>query len=139
MLSLSTARQLKEAGLPWTPTLHDFFAIPDRGFDDEVFVISNMFANVEWLRGHLAVTFLGSAEWALNHIMVTELVWLPTEAQLREELEKRIVVERHPGLKLISTPDGYACEIQFQNQWLRFEAFGAGEAYAAALLYVLRA
>jgi hypothetical protein len=139
MLSLSIARQLKEAGLRWTPALHDFFAIPDRGFDDEVFVISNMFANVEWLRGHLAVTFQGSAEWALDHIMVAELVWLPTEAQLREELEKRLVAERHPGLKLTSTPGGYTCEIQFRNQGLRFEASGAGEAYAAALLHVLRA
>ena len=106
MLSLSMAQQLKEAGLSWTPALHDFFAIPDRGFDDEVFVISNMFSNVEWLRGHLAVTFQGSVEWALDHIMVTELVWLPTEAQLREELEKRLVVEQHPGMRLTSTPDG---------------------------------
>jgi hypothetical protein len=139
MLSLSIAQQLKEAGLSWTPALHDFFAIPYRGFDDEVFVISNMFSNVEWLRGHLAVTFQGSVEWALDHIMVTELVWLPTEAQLREELEKRLVVEQHPGMRLTSTPDGYTCEIQFRNQRLRFEAFGASEAYAAALLHVLRA
>ncbi len=139
MLSLSIAQQLKEAGLNWTPALHDFFAIPDRGFDDEVFVISNMFSNVEWLRGHLAVTFQGSVEWALDHIMVTELVWLPTEAQLREELEKQLVGEQHPELRLTSTPDGYACEIRFRNQRLRFEAFGASEAYAAALLHVLRA
>jgi hypothetical protein len=139
MLSLSIAQQIKEAGLSWTPALHDFFAIPDRGFDDEVFVISNMFSNVEWLRGHLAVTFQGSVEWALDHIMVAELVWLPTEAQLREELEKRLVGEQHPELRLISTPDGYTCEIRFRNQRLRFGAFGASEAYAAALLHVLRA
>jgi hypothetical protein len=139
MLSLSIAQQLKEAGLSWTPALHDFFAIPDRGFDDEVFVISNMFSNVEWLRGHLAVTFQGSVEWALDHIMVAELVWLPTEAQLRDELEKRLVGEQHPEMRFTSTPDGYTCEIRFRNQRLRFEAFGASEAYAAALLHVLRA
>jgi hypothetical protein len=137
MLSLSKARQLKEAGLQWRPALHDFFAIPDRGFDDQVFVISDVFTYVERLRGHLAVTFHGSAEWALDHMFVADLVWLPTEAQLREALEKHLVTEQQPALKLTCTPDGYVCEIRVQDQWLRFEAFGASEAYADALLHVL--
>lgn len=137
MLSLSTARKLKEAGLPWTPAVHDFFAVPDRGFDDRIFVISDIFANVEWLRGHLAVTFHGSVEWALDHVWVAELVWLPTEAQLREELERRLVTRRGPGVKLTGTVDGYVCELQVRGRCLRFEASDASEAYAAALLEVI--
>jgi hypothetical protein len=62
MLSLSTARKLKDAGLTWTPAMHDFFAIPDRGFDDKVFVISDIFVNVEMLSGHLEATFHGNVE-----------------------------------------------------------------------------
>jgi hypothetical protein len=137
MLSLSVARQLKEAGLHWTPALHDFFAIPDRGFSDEVFVISDVFVNVESLRGHLAATFQGSVEWALDHIVVDELLWLPTEGQLREELERRLTREPKPEVKLTSTLDGYVCEYRVRDQWQRFQASDASEAYAAALLHVL--
>jgi hypothetical protein len=137
MLSLSTAQQLKEAGLTWAPALHDFFAIPERGFDDRVFVISDVFANVEWLHSYLVVTFHGSVEWALDYMLVAELVWLPTEAQLRQELERRLATNRKSGLKLISGQDGYVCECRAQDERLCFEASDAIEAYASALLYVL--
>lgn len=139
MLSLSTAQKLKEAGLSWTPALHDFFAIPDRGFDDEVFVISDILVMVETLRGHLSATFHGTVEWALDEVVVDELVWLPTEEQLRGELEIRLITGSKAGVKLISTPDGYVCEFQVGDRLLRFEAFDASAAYAAALMYVLEA
>jgi hypothetical protein len=137
MLSLSTARKLKEAGLTWTPALHDFFAIPDRGLDDQVFVISDIFVNVEMLRGHLEATFHGSVEWALDHVMIEELVWLPTEEQLREELERRLVTLAREGMSLTSTLDSYVCEFRVGDQRLHFEAFSASEAYSAALLHTL--
>ena len=137
MLSLSTAQQLKQAGLEWTPALHDFFAIPDRGFDNQVFVISDVFAIVERLHGHLAVTFHGSAEWALDHLLVADLVWLPTEAQLRQELEQRLAAHGQPDLKLSCTQGVYTCEFRSQDGWLHFTASDASEAYAAALLHVL--
>ncbi|GIV95680.1 MAG: hypothetical protein KatS3mg057_0337 [Herpetosiphonaceae bacterium] len=135
MISLETARALKEAGLNWIPANYDFFAIPDRGFDDQVFVISNMTIQLRDLAGRLAVTFEGAVEWALDHIMVAELIWLPSEAQLRGELEERL---GEPSLRLISLPAGYRCEIEFQGRPLGFEATTAEETYAAALLYVLK-
>lgn len=137
MLSLPAAKKLKEAGLRWEPALHDFFAVPDRGLDNRVFVISDVFANVEKLRGHPAVTFHGAVEWALDYVLATELVWLPTEAQLRQELEKRLADKPQPQIQLTSTPHGYACEIQVGDQRLRFEGAGASQAYAAALLHLL--
>jgi hypothetical protein len=139
MLLLSTAQKLKEAGLTWKPALHDFFAIPDRGLDDKIFVISDMFVNVELLRGHLEATFHGSVEWALDHIVVEELVWLPTEEQLRDELERRLIPVSGAEMKLTSTPDGYVCEFQVGGRWLHFEGFDASETYASALLYLLAA
>ncbi len=139
MLTLSAAQKLKEAGLSWTPALHDFFAIPDRDFDDKVFVISDILVNVEMLRDQLSATFHGTVEWALDHVVVDELVWLPTEEQLRQELEKRTIAGPSQGVKLSSTPDGYECELQVGDQRLRFEAFDASAAYAAALLHVLSA
>jgi hypothetical protein len=137
MLSLSLARQLKEAGLEWQPALNDFFAIPDRGFDDEIFVISDVFANVEWLQGHLSVTFHGAVEWALDQVMVAELIWLPSEGQLREELEKRLAQKGPFQMRLIGTATGHVCEFDLGTQQWRFEASDASAAYAAALLHVL--
>jgi len=137
MISLHLAKQLKESGLSWTPTKNDFFVAPDRGLDDMVFVISDMTVMVEKLQGHLAMTFHGAVEWALDHAFITELVWMPSESQLRELLEQRLVGQREPAMVLISTADGYRCEISFQEQFLAFEAFGACDAYAGALLYVI--
>ena len=138
MLSLTLAKELRAAGLTWTPAPNDFFAVPDRGMDEAVFVISDMTVLVELVKGQLAVTFHGTAEWALDHVLVAELVWLPTEAQLRDLLEQRLLGEPEPALRLTSTADGYRCELQFQGELLLFEAFGASEAYGVALLHVLR-
>ena len=75
----------------------------------------------------------------MDEVVVDELVWLPTEEQLRGELEFRLITGPAAGVKLISTPDGYVCEFQAEDRMLRFEAFDASAAYAAALLYVLEA
>lgn len=138
MLSLTLAKKLKAAGLPWTPAKNDFFAIPDRDLDDVIFVISDMTVFVETVKGQLAVHFHGAVEWALDYILVAELDWLPTEAQLRELLEQRLLGESEPALKLVSTADGYCCEIRFRGEVLTFEAFGASEAYGMALLHLLK-
>jgi len=138
MISIELARKLKAAGLTWTPTKNDFFMIPDRSLDDSVFVISDMAILVEVLRGKQAVTFHGTPEWALDHMLVADLLWLPTESQLREQLEMRLVGEPQPAINLASIVDGYGCKIQFRSQVAAFEAFGASNAYALALLYVLK-
>jgi hypothetical protein len=137
MLSLSAALQLKEAGLPWEPALHHFFAVPDRGLDDRVFVISDMMATHAMLRGHPALLFNGAVEWALDYIMVAEVVWIPTESQVRSELEQRLLAIPDSSLTLTSTLDGYRCEIQVAGESHTFEAFGAPEAYALALRHLL--
>jgi len=139
MISLATARKLQTAGLRWTPALHDFFSVPDRGMDDRVFVISDISVDVERLKGQSVVTFNGTAEWALDYEMVAELVWLPTEAQLRQALEHCLQGEPQPRLKLVCTPEGYLCEIPLRGQNLTFRASEASEAYAAALVSVLEA
>lgn len=138
MISLSLAKKLKEAGLSWTPSKNDFFAIPDRGLDDSIFVINEMTAIPAMIRGQLAVTFHGSVEWALDHVMVGELVWLPTETQLRELLEEYLIGETEPTLMLVSTPDGYHCEVRYQDELLSFEAFGVSEVYGLILLDILK-
>ena len=137
MLSLSTARRLKAAGLAWTPGLHDFFAVPERGMDERVFVISDVSVDVELLKGQSIVTFNGTSEWALDYEVMSEVIWLPTEEQLRQQLEQRLADGASPMLKLIYAPDGYWCEIQSKGKALAFLGADASEAYAEALLHVL--
>jgi hypothetical protein len=139
MISLATARKLYTAGLSWTPALHDLFGVPDRGMDDRVFVISDISVDIELLKGQSVVTFNGTAEWALDYELVAELVWLPTEAQLRQALERLLSSEPQPRLVLVCTPEGYLCEIPLRGQSLTFRASEASEAYGAALLHVLQA
>ena len=78
----------------------------------------------------------GAVEWALDHVMVAELIWVPTETQLRELLEDHLVGEPQPALSLVSTPDGYRSEIQFREETLVFEGFGVSEVYGTALLHI---
>lgn len=138
MLSLSTARALRDAGLIWTPAELDFFAIPLPGFEDQVFVITNMTVMAEPIRERLALTFHGVAEWALDHVWVGEALWLPREDQLRELIEERLLGQPDAGLVLCTTPLGCRCEVHRQGRVLTFDAFDAAEAYAAALLHLLR-
>ena len=83
MLSLTVAQQLKAAGLKWTPKLHDFFAVPNRGLDERVFVIGDVLTYVEVVRGQLSVTFHGAVEWALDYVAVEEIVWLLRAPEIR--------------------------------------------------------
>lgn len=139
MISIETALKLKTAGLDWQPQENDFFAIPFRELDERVFVISDMTVVVEILNGQNAITFNGAAEWAMDYLIVTDAIWIPREDQLRGLLEKRLVErgEAQPVLTLLTTSDGYTCEIQFKGEKRAFEDFGASECYAAALLFVL--
>jgi hypothetical protein len=137
MLPLSLAQQLKDAGLSWTPHPRDFFAIPDRGMDDQIFVLNFMLVGIGMVGGQPVVTFHGTVEHPIDFLYLNEAVWIPAEDQLRTHLEERLIAETQPAFQLTSTPDGYRCQINFRGASLAFEAFGVAEAYGQALLHVL--
>lgn len=137
MLSLALAKKLKAAGLAWRPRDRDAFVVPDRGLDDSVFVITNMATRVQLLQGYPTVTFQGAYEWALDYIFAREVVWMPSEAQLRDEIERRLKVRQGPTLRLTSTSGGYVCEINDGGDYLTFSGNNASAAYARALLHLL--
>ena len=106
--------------------------------DDKVFVIGDMLSYVE-IRDNLpVVTFHGVVEWALDYLVTSEVIWLPSEEQLRMSLIHRLEGERAGILQLFSTNTGFRCEIQYKSEALAFENSEASEAYGAALLHVLR-
>lgn len=138
MIPLALAKQLKEAGLVWQTAVNDFFAIPDRGMDDKVFVISDVMVTMELVQGWPALTFHGTAEWAADHLLTHEAIWLPTEEQLRQELEK-VLQEERPEFSLYHMVDGYHCVVMRGGRPLTISANSASETYALTLLHLLGA
>ncbi len=137
MISLQLSRELKSAGLTWHPEIHDFFVIPDRGMDNRLFVISDVLSNIEYLQGRQVVAFQGASEWALDYLVASEVVWMPTETQLREILESYLIQEPQPSIRPYCRPGWHRCEVIFRGQTLTFEAADVSDVYGSALLYIL--
>jgi len=137
MISLDTAKKLKQAGLVWIPSLHDFFAVPERSLDDKLFVISDLLVTIEQLQGMQVVSFQGASEWALDYLVTADTVWVPREDQLRQALEAALLSEGTEEMELVSGLNGSCCTIAFGGERLAFRAPDAGEAYSLALLHVL--
>jgi hypothetical protein len=124
VLTAATARRLRDAGLTWSPASGDRFVIADRGMDDDVFVVSEMV--VEQYQGAAGplLRFHGTTEWALDYVLVSQVLWLPREDQLRARLGDRFVaLARVRDEWVVTTSDGDA-----------HRAGDVEEAYAAAWL-----
>ena len=138
MISLSLARRLKKAGLEWKPAMLDFFAIPDRDLDNKVYVISDVMSNLEFRFGRQVVAFQGASEWALDYLVTTEAIWIPTEEQLRQALNERLTAEDNQISTLTCRPGKCECKIRYLGQEMAFESVQACDAYGEALLFVLQ-
>ncbi|GAA3596496.1 hypothetical protein GCM10022223_09660 [Kineosporia mesophila] len=133
MLDLALAQQLRKAGLAWNPLPGDRFVLPDRGMDEEVFVVSNMVVEVHDVPGGQVIGFNGTTEWALDSLEQQQVVWMPRETQLRELLAMRFV-------SLESVTGGFAVTFSRNDgTTLREVDADAESAYARAVLAVLEA
>jgi hypothetical protein len=137
MITMEMARQLKTAGLQWNPALFDTFGIPDRNLDDKIFVISDMLVTSEVLGGLPIVSFQGAAEWALDYMFTTEIVWIPNERQLRQRLEVALLEGGRPEVHLNTSLSGCRLECIYNSQPVILEGADLEELYARALMYIL--
>lgn len=137
MISLALAQELKEAGLVWQTTINDFFAVPDRGMDDKLFVISDLMVTMELLQGWPALTFHGTAEWAADYLFTHDAVWMPTEEQLRQELLAVLGQNGRNDFQLTYESGQYTLHCQARS--FRVSGLQADEVYAKALLHYLQA
>jgi hypothetical protein len=136
MISLPMALRLKQAGLIWTPKLNDFFAIPERGLDTNIFVLSDLQANIEKMFGADVVAFQGASEWALDYLVSSEAVWLPREEQLRASL-LNLLADGETRLRLECTHNSYYLEVNSGGLGISTQASQVEDAYAEVLLQVL--
>lgn len=132
MISKDLAIRLKRAGLGWEPAPHDRFVIPDRDLDDEVFSINDLSTEVRDVAGRPVIMFNGAVEWSLDWIVSREVVWLPTEDQLRTALGERFA-------SLQAVPGGFRCTVRGASGPTDYDAPTAADAYGEALLGVLAA
>lgn len=131
MISLELATELRDQGLAWTPTEGDRFVLPDRDLDGRVFTISEMVVEVRRSPVGDLIAFNGTTEWALDAIERADAVWLPREAQLREQLGPAL-------LSLARLEEGWRCTVRLGQELIEVEAAQADEAYGWALVRVLR-
>ena len=126
MIPLDLAIRLRDAGLAWKPAPGDWFAVPDREMDDDLFVLSDMTIQVYEVPEGSLIGFNGTTEWALDDLDKDEAVWLPREDQLRELLGDGFVA-------LFRDPGGYRVRSTSGD----FSGPDAGRAYGMALLDLL--
>lgn len=131
MITLDLAKQLDEAGLEWVPSEGDKFAIPGRDLEDEVFTVSEMTIEVQPVVGGKRIAFNGAVEWALDSIMQSEVVWLPSESQLRDRLGSTF-------RELRQSDQEFVCSVSFEDTDHEYRAASPAEAYGNALLELLR-
>ncbi len=135
-ISAEMALRLKQAGLIWQPKRHDYFSIPNTELADRVFVLTDMMTGVEVLHGYQAITFNGATEWALDYVFIQEVLWMPSEAQIRELLVDRLGDDA--SMMLGKAKNQYVCQIQLAEEPLNFYAPSAANAYALAYLFLIQ-
>ncbi len=127
MVSFDLALRLKHAGIAWEPAPGDRFVVPDRDLDDVVFAVSDMVVEVLDLPTGRILAFNGTTEWALDDVEQHEVVWLPSESQLRAMLGASFVA-------LEATPGGFIVRIHRGGSEERHIDLEADDAYARAVL-----
>ena len=128
MLDLALAQQLRSAGLSWEPKPGDRFVLPLPDMLDEVFILSNVIADVHRFENGNVIGFNGTTEWALDSVEQEDVVWLPREEQLREMLGEAF-------LRLEPVPGGHAVTaVAPGGEERRFVDIDAERAYARAVL-----
>ena len=136
LLPVPLARRLREAGLRWEPTAGDRFVLADRDMDAEVFVVSDMVADVHQFPSGPVIGFNGTVEWALDSVGTEQTLWLPAEDQLRRLLGGAF---RRLERSSISSAEDWSVTVMLpgDDDVAVLSAPSATQAYAAALLRLL--
>jgi hypothetical protein len=131
MISTELAVSLRDAGLVWHPRSGDRFQLDEPEFEADVFTVSEMTIEPrEYPTGRI-LAFNGTTEWALDSVALEDALWLPHEHQLRELL-------RGAFRTLTRLPDTHRVEIVLGGETLTFEHPEPADAYALAVLELLR-
>lgn len=131
MISTDSAAALREQGLTWHPASGDRFQLDEPELEADVFTVSEMTIEPRRYPTGTILAFNGTTEWALDSVALEDALWLPREDQLRELL-------RGTFRSLTRLADTHRVEIELSGQRHAFEHPEPADAYALALLELLR-
>lgn len=129
MISLELAKRLRAAGVRWEPSPGDKFVLPDRGMDDDVFVLSHMVIDVHDFPSGRVIGFNGTVEWALDSVEQEAALWLPNEEQLRELIGGAFV-------QLTRSDGSYRVTLDVAGRRVEIDDENPADAYGRALYYL---
>jgi len=141
VISTALARELRDAGLVWTPASGDSFQIALADFEGDVFTVSDMTIEAHRYPSGTVLGFNGTTEWALDSVALDDALWLPREDQLRELLRgtfrrlDRTAVE-NAGAELGRVV--YTVTATIDEVDAAFSSDDASEAYGLAVLALIR-
>ena len=131
MISTDLALALRDAGLVWHPASGDRFQLDEPEFEADVYTVSEMTIEPRSYPTGVILAFNGTTEWALDSVALEDALWLPREDQLRELL-------RATFRYLTRLEDAYRVDAVIQGEPLSFEHPEPADAYALALLELVR-
>jgi hypothetical protein len=136
VISTAIARELRDAGLAWTPASGDAFQIGLDDFEGDVFTVSDMTIEPHTSPSGTILGFNGTTEWALDSVSIDDALWLPREDQLRELLRGTFrSLQRSLG------PDSrfvYTVVASIEGTDAAYASQDPAEAYALAVLALIR-
>lgn len=131
MISTDLALALRDAGLVWHPASGDRFQLDEPEFEADVYTVSEMTIEPRSYPTGVILAFNGTTEWALDSVALEDALWLPREDQLRKLL-------RATFRSLTRLEDAYRVDAVIQGEPLSFEHPEPADAYALALLALVR-
>jgi hypothetical protein len=133
LVSAPLARELQAAGLVWRPLAGDRFTLQIRGFEGDVFTLSDMVVEAQEHETGTVLGFNGTTEWSLDSAQLTDALWLPREDQARELLGSCF-------RRLERVRDGFRVDVRLpgEPQETSFDADRPAEAYGRAVLALIR-
>ena len=135
MISTALARELRSAGLVWTPASGDSFQIALADFEGDVFTVSDMTIEAHRFPTGTVLGFNGTTEWALDSVALEDALWLPREDQLRELLRGTFrSLQRAAG----QGPVVYTVRAAIPDADAAFSSDDPSEAYGLAVLALIR-
>jgi hypothetical protein len=141
VISTALARELRDAGLVWTPASGDSFQItPGEGagddFEGDVFTVSDMTIEAHSYSTGTVLGFNGTTEWALDSVALDDALWLPREDQLRDLLRGTFrSLERSP---VDDGPVLYTVRATLAGMDFAYASDDPSEAYGLAVLALIQ-
>jgi hypothetical protein len=141
MISTGLARELREAGLVWTPASGDAFQIAPGGdhsadFEGDVFTVSDMTIEAHAYSTGTVLGFNGTTEWALDSVAIDDALWLPREDQLRDLLRGTFrSLSRTIGAE---SRVAYTVVVRLEEMDAAYASEDPAEAYGLAVLALIR-